>query len=62
MTLPANSPQRDRGGELVEAGYRCSDPECDRAWIIIAVHGEPSDGSDPRTCRYCGAPNGVRTR
>jgi len=58
---PADSPKRDRGTELVEAAYRCID--CDRPWVVFAVHGEPTDGvDDPRTCRFCGAPNARRVR
>lgn len=60
MTIPADSPQRDRGGELVEAAYRCC--ECNREWFIVAVHGEPTDSRDPRECRYCGAPDARRIR
>ena len=60
--IPADSPQRDRGGETIEAAFRCSDPDCRREWFVVAVHGEPSDALNPRECRYCGAPDARRIR
>ena len=61
MNEPADSSKRDRGTELVEAAYRCR--ECDRPWIVFAVHGEPTDGvDDPRQCRFCGAGDARRVR
>lgn len=59
MVIPADHPSRDRG-ELVEAAYRCR--ECNAPWIIFAVEGEPTDGEDPRTCRFCGAEDARRVR
>jgi hypothetical protein len=60
---PANSPKRDREGEMCEAAYRCVNPECLRPWVVFAVHGEPTDGiDDPRVCRFCGADGARRVR
>ena len=60
-TPPANSPHREREGELCEAAYRCE--SCDRPWIVFAVHGEPTDGvDDPRRCRFCEDGVGRRIR
>ena len=61
--VPANSPKRDREGEMCEAAYRCVNPECQRPWIVFAVHGEPTDGvDDPRKCRFCEGGIGRRIR
>lgn len=61
MTLPADHPLRAERDQPVEAAYRCR--ECDRPWIIFAVHGEPGDGiDDPKVCRFCGAPGARRVR
>ena len=61
MSEPANSPLREREGELCEAAYRCE--SCDRPWIVFAVHGEPTDGvDDPRKCRFCEDGIGRRIR
>lgn len=63
MNEPANSPKRDREGEMCEAAYRCVNPECQRPWVVFAIHGEPTDGiDDPRTCRFCGAGDARRVR
>lgn len=57
----ADSPKREREGELCEAAYRCD--TCDRPWIVFAVHGEPTDGvDDPRKCRFCEDGIGRRIR
>lgn len=56
---PADHPSRDRE-QPVEAAYRCR--KCDRPWIVFAVEGEPTDGIDPRVCRFCGAGDARRIR
>ena len=61
MTLPADHPDRDKRDPLVEAAYRCD--ECNRPWLVWAVHGEPTDGvDDPRKCRFCEGGIGRRIR
>lgn len=61
VTLPANHPDRDKRDPLVEAAYRCR--ECNRPWLVWAVHGEPTDGvDDPRKCRFCEDGIGRRIR
>lgn len=49
--IPADHPARTKREPLTEAAYRCV--ECDRPWVVFAVEGEPTDGVDPRKCRFC---------
>lgn len=60
MSLPADHPKRDKREQPTEAAYRCQ--ECDTPWVIFAVEGEPTDGIDPRRCRFCGADDARRVR
>lgn len=50
-SLPADDRRRNEREPLAEMAFRCQ--ACDRPWVIWAVEGEPSDGVDPRRCRFC---------